>query len=194
MKKKKDHSEVPLSRRRLLKAIGGGTVAGATLLPGHWSKPIVDTVLLPAHAQTSGPCNVQCGFRVRLSWNNLGSTDADLDLEIQTPGGTRVAPKAENGVRAGQCLQHEGDAVAGPFAGDAEEIAGINDSFVGAGRYLIFVRNNSLVNANLQLTANVCEAEEFCTGGIDDATEWAAGSINVSIGGTAAINLNCPAI
>jgi len=40
-------------RRRLLKA--GGVVASSALLPEKWSRPVVDTVLLPAHAQTSMP-------------------------------------------------------------------------------------------------------------------------------------------
>ena len=43
------------SRRKLLKAIGassGAIVAGKSL-PESWSRPVVDSVLLPAHAQTS---------------------------------------------------------------------------------------------------------------------------------------------
>ncbi len=42
-------------RRDLLKALtlGGGAVA-ATRLPANWSKPVVDSVMLPLHAQTTG--------------------------------------------------------------------------------------------------------------------------------------------
>ena len=37
-------------------AIGGGVVvAGAHLLPQKWLKPVVDWVVVPAHAQTSAP-------------------------------------------------------------------------------------------------------------------------------------------
>lgn len=45
------------SRRKLLKkmAIGGATIAAGRSLPSEWSKPVVDSVLLPAHAQTSAP-------------------------------------------------------------------------------------------------------------------------------------------
>ena len=40
------------SRRRLLKglATGGAVIAGQEVLPQSWSKPLVDAVVLPAHA------------------------------------------------------------------------------------------------------------------------------------------------
>lgn len=42
----------PSGRRKLLKALlGAGAVAtGSNLLPDKWTKPIIDTVILPAHA------------------------------------------------------------------------------------------------------------------------------------------------
>ncbi len=47
------------SKRKLLKAITlGGSAATAFQIPRKWSKPIVDAVLLPSHAQTSG-CSTQ---------------------------------------------------------------------------------------------------------------------------------------
>lgn len=48
-------SPVP-ARRRI---VTGGLAAGAAtvlLLPGQWTRPIVQAVVLPVHAQTSGPC------------------------------------------------------------------------------------------------------------------------------------------
>jgi hypothetical protein len=43
------------SRRNLLKSIaaGSGAVIAGKSLPESWSKPVVDSVMLPAHAQTS---------------------------------------------------------------------------------------------------------------------------------------------
>jgi hypothetical protein len=43
------------SRRRLLKklAIGGGVVTTASSLPEKWKKPVIESVITPAHAQTS---------------------------------------------------------------------------------------------------------------------------------------------
>lgn len=44
------------SRRKLLKSIaaGSGVIVAGKSLPESWSRPIVDSVILPAHAQTSG--------------------------------------------------------------------------------------------------------------------------------------------
>ena len=43
------------SRRKLLRSIaaGSGAVVAGKSLPESWSRPIVDSVMLPAHAQTS---------------------------------------------------------------------------------------------------------------------------------------------
>lgn len=43
------------SRRKLLKSIaaGSGAVIAGKSLPENWSKPVVDSVLLPIHAQTT---------------------------------------------------------------------------------------------------------------------------------------------
>ena len=45
------------SRRRLMKKLAAGSVmtTAAIQLPKEWAKPLVDIVLLPAHAQTSPP-------------------------------------------------------------------------------------------------------------------------------------------
>jgi len=44
------------SRRKLLKSIaaGSGAIVAGKSLPESWSRPVVDSVILPAHAQTSG--------------------------------------------------------------------------------------------------------------------------------------------
>ncbi len=43
------------SRRKLLKSIaaGSGAVVAGKSLPESWSKPVVDSVMLPAHAETT---------------------------------------------------------------------------------------------------------------------------------------------
>lgn len=53
-----DQSRRPVSaaRRRLLQALsaGGGLASAATVVPNQWRRPLIDAVLLPAHAQVSG--------------------------------------------------------------------------------------------------------------------------------------------
>lgn len=48
------------SRRSALKTIitGTGVATGLTALPGKWVKPMVDIVLVPAHAEISPSCRV----------------------------------------------------------------------------------------------------------------------------------------
>lgn len=61
------------SRRRLLKGL-------ALTLPAAWSRPIVESVVLPAHAQTSGPgCSADAGCY-------SFSTD-EFETSFQWPGG-----------------------------------------------------------------------------------------------------------
>lgn len=44
------------ARRQLLKSLtAGGLVAGAHVVPDRWVKPVVDAVVVPAHAQGSVP-------------------------------------------------------------------------------------------------------------------------------------------
>jgi hypothetical protein len=45
------------SRRRLLKALAaaGGAVTTATVLPDAWKKPLINSVVVPLHAQASAP-------------------------------------------------------------------------------------------------------------------------------------------
>ena len=45
------------SRRKLLKSIaaGSGAIVAGKSLPESWSRPVVDSVMLPVHAQTSPP-------------------------------------------------------------------------------------------------------------------------------------------
>lgn len=58
---------VSSARRRLLSALaitGGGSFL-AKSLPDRWLQPVVDTVILPAHAQITGSCSgLSCHVRV----------------------------------------------------------------------------------------------------------------------------------
>lgn len=75
-----------LSRREVLKALaaGSGALAAAAFLPGRWAKPLVQTGVLPAHAQSSrcaislaidgiGQCDCQGGNRASLTYTPTDS-------------------------------------------------------------------------------------------------------------------------
>lgn len=53
--KKQEHSS---GRRKLL--LGSAATGGVAALPGSWKKPIIDTVLLPAHAETTSALPTNC--------------------------------------------------------------------------------------------------------------------------------------
>ena len=52
---KKDSPESPDShdRRKLIKGVTAGGIAAGVVAPDKWHRPVVDSVLLPAHAQTT---------------------------------------------------------------------------------------------------------------------------------------------
>lgn len=56
-KTKSQPQDKRLARRRLLQLLSvGGLVGAGQLLPKEWVRPVVDEVMLPAHAQlTNGP-------------------------------------------------------------------------------------------------------------------------------------------
>lgn len=58
-KSKLDKDQVkPSERRKLL--LGTAAAGGAAALSGSWTKPVVDTVLLPAHAETTSALPTNC--------------------------------------------------------------------------------------------------------------------------------------
>ena len=80
------------SRRKLLKSIaaGSGAVVAGKTLPESWSKPVIDSVMLPAHAVTTTEAPV-CGDSVVANTTYITSS---------TFGGTTEATNATmtNGV------------------------------------------------------------------------------------------------
>ena len=54
----KSESKDAEGRRKVLKGgvvVGGAAVAAALTLPKKWTRPVVEAVVVPAHAQTSPP-------------------------------------------------------------------------------------------------------------------------------------------
>jgi hypothetical protein len=161
------------SRRKLLKSIaaGSGAVIAGKSLPEQWSRPIVDVALLPAHAQTSG-CS---SLLISLSWISDGTVD--VDLELDTPGGSHIAAKLVNGVQQGQTLQHDGDDLG--FGDEGTETISPITTGVTAGTYTVFVRNNNLFGgADYTVTVTGC-ATATLSGSIALDTYATAGDVVV---------------
>jgi hypothetical protein len=57
------------SRRRALRRLGAGGVAAsaAAALPAAWTRPVVESVMLPAHAQTSGIPDGDFGLQLAIT-------------------------------------------------------------------------------------------------------------------------------
>ncbi len=90
------------SRRKLLKSIaaGSGAVVAGKSLPESWSKPIVDSVMLPAHAATT---------IVSISY---------WGLNVQATGVGYIEPN-KNGIHA--CIVVTGDMADITFQGGANK-------------------------------------------------------------------------
>lgn len=66
-------------RRTLLKALTlCGSAATVTKLPTTWSRPVIESIALPAHAQLTGLCTIQVNFSMELEGNWTGSGGAFL--------------------------------------------------------------------------------------------------------------------
>lgn len=74
------------SRRKLLKSVaaGSGAIVAGKSLPESWSRPVVDSVMLPAHAQTS--TKASCGPITATA--NEGSDTDDDQVNVIYDGGS----------------------------------------------------------------------------------------------------------
>jgi hypothetical protein len=73
-------------RRRVLEVIaaGGGVLATSTLLPETWVKPVVDAIVVPAHAQGSPPAIVCSTFLCTVTGFALGGAGSVSSTSRQT--------------------------------------------------------------------------------------------------------------
>ena len=77
------------SRRKMLKsmAVGGGAVVAGKNLPDQWAKPMVDSVLLPAHAQTTTVvCSISGSASATQATGPFDGADNGLDSTTDSFG------------------------------------------------------------------------------------------------------------
>ncbi len=114
-----------VSRRKLIAALSVGGVVTASKIPATWSRPVIDAVALPAHAQTTGAVLSGGGSFVA----NDGS-----------PGGEQVASAVAVARRVLETLVEQSLAAddGPPIVGVSTEILGYCQS-LGSGTYLVQV-------------------------------------------------------
>jgi hypothetical protein len=84
------------ARRKLLKTIvsGGGVIVAGKSLPESWTKPVVDSVMLPAHAETSPaeptPCTPCLVAETYCAGRSSGAGDGSIDISVATNGTVTV--------------------------------------------------------------------------------------------------------
>lgn len=110
------------SKRKTLKAILGGTgaVAGASALPDKWGKPIISSVILPAHAQgtPAEECFIEFYSATQSADNEVDVSiewAADIDafqewvISFSAPGLASVSGETEGGINPGEGISQEYD-------------------------------------------------------------------------------------
>lgn len=85
------------SRRTALKGIatGAGMIAGSQTLPDRWLKPVVSSIVMPAHAQTSPSstfesCQISEGSFVRNAEGDFDEMSYSFEVQTEAPDGTGV--------------------------------------------------------------------------------------------------------
>ncbi len=98
MSASKNTGQKKITRRKLITTTGVacGTALGANSLPEQWLKPIVNSVILPAHAQTSVGCDLSCLSPATYCSSSSSSAirltvSEDGAIQVQTSGGTASA-------------------------------------------------------------------------------------------------------
>jgi hypothetical protein len=90
-------------RRKLLKSIaaGSGAVITGKTLPESWTRPMVDSVALPAHAETSLVCCEGVFCNLDFGQNEInGSAQVSSDCTIIMEGDSAVGPWSGSGTVA----------------------------------------------------------------------------------------------
>ncbi|MFZ0488510.1 MAG: hypothetical protein WAL83_16060 [Arenicellales bacterium] len=150
------------SRRRMLKsmALGTGAVVAEENMPAQWAKPMVNSVLLPAHAQTSISCSISASA---LLAQDTGST-ADSADQGNAADDTSYGPFNFPGTYD-QLVTGSGAVAVVP---QVSVTPGVTDNFNLSSVLTTDVNNNADLNQNVSpdpqngtLPFNVIQAQSF---------------------------------
>ena len=156
MKNNNEIKQQSSARRNILKsiALGGGVVATAASLPKEWTKPVLDQVLLPAHAQMSSPTQGTYATTASLGLNFNRDTDGFAETQYALLDMLVSPVNAGHPAAINFCGQDDADAIS-----DAT----------------LFIRINANMSVDLAIdsldlsTPSVCGAVSNLTGNtIDD--------------------------
>jgi len=100
-----NNKKIESARRKLLKAVmvGGGAITASKLMPEQWTRPVVASVMLPAHALTTNDTRLNCvsgpfGFPISQTLTVLGATLTNSEFNGTNSGGTfTITAAADNG-------------------------------------------------------------------------------------------------
>ncbi len=180
MKKIEDH-ERQASRRKLLKSIlaGGGVAAAGRALPEQWTKPVVDSVLLPAHAQTTcgGITSYAGGVILNVVNGVVGADNGDLEKLLDMVVPRAVAQGLPTTATAQLCIECNGDGTI-----NVRVLFSVDDTITTLTPY--FTGNNIPIGQQRTLSQqNSCPIGPFAASIIvTSLAATAVGTLNLDVG------------
>lgn len=148
-----DQQKKATGRRKLLRSVvaGGGVLAAGRLLPDNWARPVVQSVILPAHGQTS-PVSFD-GLYVAVNGDIADAASSQpgsiLDMFISPARAasfycnavTRVQISV-SGDQAQVCLSTSDDAQSAdtnvdPDTGVLDDVSEVGDSTIGLANMMV---------------------------------------------------------
>jgi hypothetical protein len=177
------------SRRKLLKTIaaGSGAIIAGTILPDKWTKPVVNSIILPAHAQatTQPPTAPTCQDDPTLCAGTYTGTlnPAEPFIACGTGGGVGIASNAVS-ITISATGQVSGTQGGTPFT--PTTLAGNSFTFppspTGAGTggggttcEMFLLASGSVNSSSNEITLSqvyewVCTGTNTCTNQLDNGT------------------------
>lgn len=183
------------NRRKFIKTIAAGTSALAlnesVQAQVTESLPAITSLLLDDDSAMVTCSDVACAsFKIDM---NYVATFPFIDLQLETPGGTRLVADGANDNGMAGCNDWSWG---GNNNGSIQFLnITLSDATVNPGRYQIFAKNNNTALVSMLVSATACGVEDVALGLSFDVNFVAnvseqIGSINISSGGSAIVRVN----